>query len=88
VPQRLFVLEPARPPETGLLSEGPRNAECRARGMAWMAQLSVCHVPVSPFRETSDRKSRMPKRAVRFGGRGEVKPSPYPYPIKREVQTS
>jgi hypothetical protein len=80
VPQRLFVLEPQRPPEAGLLSEGPRQRERSASCAAWMGQSSVCNVRVSPFRETSDRKAGCPKWAcpVWREGRGS-NPRPYPY---------
>ena len=83
VPQRLFVLEPQRPPEAGLLSEGPRQRERGASCAAWMGQSSVCRVRVSPFRQTSDWKAGCPKRAcpVWREGRGS-NPRPYPYHLK------
>ena len=77
------MLEPTRPPETGLLSEGPRKRECRARGMAWMAQLSVCHVWVSPFLSDQQPESRMPEMGLSgLEGGARFKPSSLPLSLK------
>ena len=84
VPKRLCVLELKRLPETGLLSEGPRKRERSASCAAGMGQSSVCHVRVSPFRQTNDWKAGCPKRAcpVWREGRGSIL-RPYPYPSHR-----
>ena len=82
VPKRLCVLEPQRPPETELLSKGPRQREHRTRSVAGMGQSSVCHVRVSPFRSDQRLESRMPETGLSgLEGGTRFKPSSLPLSI-------